>query len=499
MDVAGAATGAADGGTAYIRTAASGAYEVKVFTGSMSPGSAFKPIVSAVTPAEAVPGASGVQVQISGANFLAGAAVSFNDPGITVRSLTVTGLNLITAVVDVAADAIIGKKNVSVTNQNGLAGSGLDLFEIRTGLGTARLSWQAPAEGALNAPPADLNLIFDYGVRNRSYHTSLNKANGLYSPQQTLNWSADLQSPLIIIDETEPNNSPCEPQKLAGDTVIVVNGKVGYYDSDEVKDEFDCFKFTTTGAGLVLQLNGFTLDCDLYLFRYRDLNCWNTESITYAMTRNDTASERITLPDLQTGMYVIWVTYTPLSVQSNHPTPYQLLVKGQFEGGVAGPVQSYNIYRSAIANARRTGDKIASVPATQTSFADPIPHTGQFYYQVTAVYSTQESEPSNEVGTLATRIEEQSKESPSRFLLQQNYPNPFNGETSILFETAESAHVKIYIYNNLGQIVRVLVDGPKQAGVYQVLFNAADLVSGVYFCRMQAGSFVQMKKLLLLR
>ncbi len=500
MDVPGAATGASDGGTAYIRTAASGAYEVKVFTGSLFPGSAFKPIVSAVSPAEATVGATGVTLQVYGSNFQAGAILSFNDQGISVRSGAILGFNQITAVIDISADAAVGKKSVSVTNQNGLAGSGPDLFEIKSGLGTARLSWQAPAGNALLAPPADLNLLFDGSVSKRAEIFSSDQTTGRYGQSQKWDWTID-PSLQIIIDEVEPNNDACTAQELAGDTVLVVNGVVGYHDyyADVNKDDMDFYKVTTTGVGMSLQLSGLVSDCDLYLMRYRYIdNCYSTETVATAKTQNDSATEKITVPDLQPGMYAILVMYVA-KIPPSQPTPYQLTVKGQFAGGVIGPVQSYNVYRSTVAYARSTGEKIASVPATQTEYADPLPHTGQFYYQVTAVYSAQESEPSNEVETLATHIEEQVKESPASFALLQNYPNPFNAETTILFDTAEPALVEIVIYNNLGQVVRRLVDGPIQAGVHKVTLDATDLVSGLYFCRMQAGSFVQMKKLLLLR
>ena len=93
---------------------------------------------------------------------------------------------------------------------------------------------------------------------------------------------------------------------------------------------------------------------------------------------------------------------------------------------------------------------------------------------------------------------------PTEFALQQNYPNPFNPETTIGFQLPQATDVRINIYNILGQLVRKLVDDEKQAGFHKIVWDAKDDVgrsvpSGVYIYRIQAGSFSNVKKLLLLR
>jgi len=88
---------------------------------------------------------------------------------------------------------------------------------------------------------------------------------------------------------------------------------------------------------------------------------------------------------------------------------------------------------------------------------------------------------------------------PQRLQLSQNYPNPFNPETSIHYSLPRSSHVILKIYNSLGQEMAALVDERKQAGEYNVQWNAANLPSGVFLCRLQAGEFTEMKKMLLLR
>jgi choice-of-anchor A domain-containing protein/uncharacterized repeat protein (TIGR01451 family) len=89
---------------------------------------------------------------------------------------------------------------------------------------------------------------------------------------------------------------------------------------------------------------------------------------------------------------------------------------------------------------------------------------------------------------------------PKEFILSQNYPNPFNPSTMINFSVAKAGLVTIKVYNILGKEIVTLVNEQKSAGDYSVQFSAnRGYASGVYFYRMQAGSFVQTKKLLLLK
>jgi len=85
------------------------------------------------------------------------------------------------------------------------------------------------------------------------------------------------------------------------------------------------------------------------------------------------------------------------------------------------------------------------------------------------------------------------------FALEQNYPNPFNPSTKIKFAVPEKSNVLIKIYDILGSEVATLVNEEMDAGWYENNFNAAGLSSGVYFLKMEAGSYVNTKKMILLR
>jgi hypothetical protein len=88
---------------------------------------------------------------------------------------------------------------------------------------------------------------------------------------------------------------------------------------------------------------------------------------------------------------------------------------------------------------------------------------------------------------------------PIEYQLYQNYPNPFNPTTTIAFDLPKTGVVSIRVYNILGQEVTNVLDEEKEAGRHKMVFNASQLASGAYFYRIQAGSFVQTKKMLILR
>ena len=99
-------------------------------------------------------------------------------------------------------------------------------------------------------------------------------------------------------------------------------------------------------------------------------------------------------------------------------------------------------------------------------------------------------------GPIVVSVEELGGRIPERFVLAQNYPNPFNPSTTIQFALSRRIHVSIKVYNALGLEVVSLVDGHLPPGQYQTTWNAADFASGVYLYRIQAGDFVETKKLI---
>jgi hypothetical protein len=88
---------------------------------------------------------------------------------------------------------------------------------------------------------------------------------------------------------------------------------------------------------------------------------------------------------------------------------------------------------------------------------------------------------------------------PNDFLLGQNYPNPFNAETVICYVLPVTCHIELCIYNLLGQKVAVLVSQQQSAGQQRVTFDGQNLPSGIYYYKLTAGTYTQVKKMLLIR
>ncbi len=105
----------------------------------------------------------------------------------------------------------------------------------------------------------------------------------------------------------------------------------------------------------------------------------------------------------------------------------------------------------------------------------------------------------NDVLTNGITAVEKTSEVPQQFQLQQNYPNPFNPTTIINYRIPVNTYVTLKVYDLLGNLVKTLVDNYQAQGEYSINFNAGNLASGVYFYRLQAGSFTAAKKLLLLK
>ena len=91
------------------------------------------------------------------------------------------------------------------------------------------------------------------------------------------------------------------------------------------------------------------------------------------------------------------------------------------------------------------------------------------------------------------------KENPKAFQLFQNYPNPFNPNTKIRFFLLRPSHVTLRVYNIAGNEVATLINEKLAGRAYEIEWNASGHASGIYLYRLQAGEFVETRKLTLLR
>ena len=102
-------------------------------------------------------------------------------------------------------------------------------------------------------------------------------------------------------------------------------------------------------------------------------------------------------------------------------------------------------------------------------------------------------------GVSGVKEDQISDLTPSQFNLTQNYPNPFNPTTRISYSLPFSSNVKLTIYNSLGQVVEVLADGFRNAGTYEITWEASNLSSGIYIYTMQSENSIVTRKMTLLK
>ena len=99
----------------------------------------------------------------------------------------------------------------------------------------------------------------------------------------------------------------------------------------------------------------------------------------------------------------------------------------------------------------------------------------------------------------STDVQENLSGMPQVFALNQNYPNPFNPTTQISYSIPKESYISLKVYNLMGQEVATLVSGNQTAGKYTVPFDASRLSSGVYMYRLQAGTSVEVKRMILMK
>ncbi len=109
------------------------------------------------------------------------------------------------------------------------------------------------------------------------------------------------------------------------------------------------------------------------------------------------------------------------------------------------------------------------------------------------------SNPDDRIFLINSKIEDNKDNLPGEYYLAQNYPNPFNSKTLIQYSIPENTYVSLKLYDILGQEMKSLIGQYQTKGYYTYEFNAEGLPTGVYFYKLQAGRFVSIKKLVLIR
>jgi hypothetical protein len=133
-----------------------------------------------------------------------------------------------------------------------------------------------------------------------------------------------------------------------------------------------------------------------------------------------------------------------------------------------------------------------SLKSNSYLFSDKLNVSGKYYYRLKQIDNDGSFK-------LSSVVEVSYKPVVKGYYLEQNYPYPFNPSTTIAYSLPAASNVKLSVYNALGQQVRVIENVYKNAGNYTVNLNADDLNSGIYFYKLEAGQFSQIRKMILMK
>jgi len=160
---------------------------------------------------------------------------------------------------------------------------------------------------------------------------------------------------------------------------------------------------------------------------------------------------------------------------------------GAFRFSNAGGLESLNLVYSSLLT---TGSELST--------ALHISYDGQFITGK-GINSTTSRNEGYLLAVNGLSSVDESNEVPTSFTLNQNYPNPFNPSTTISFSIPEEEFVSLKVFNSLGEEVAELINETKPTGNYSVSFDASNLSSGIYFYKITAGNFSDIKKMIILK
>jgi Leucine-rich repeat (LRR) protein len=207
-------------------------------------------------------------------------------------------------------------------------------------------------------------------------------------------------------------------------------------------------------------------------------------------------NNRFTFEDIEPNMSIMYFYYSP---QDSVGTRMDTLVTPgsqlMLEVSVGGTANQYQWVKDGV-------DVPDADSSTYIISSAEFEDSGSYYCKITNTIATEltlYSRPVNVTVPGGTALTDQLISAPATYFLDQNYPNPFNPSTTIEYSLKRSENVRIELYTVLGQKVATLFSGPQNTGSHKIEFNASDLPSGIYIYRIEAGSFQDMKKMVVVR
>ena len=233
----------------------------------------------------------------------------------------------------------------------------------------------------------------------------------------------------------------------------------------------------------------------------------NEQQVTYTLLRAAEYVKDNRLPPV--GFITTHPSYDSIKIVGNANDDDNFNRYGTYQGGTGGDSVTYLIPTLSNTEYRITAEVCYQTVKTQlVDHLRPINNgdINRFVNMYDALPNIPFIMKQELLDIITTDVEEENS-LVKEFSLEQNYPNPFNPSTKIRYtipnviasETKQSQFVSLKVYDLLGNEVATLVDEYKSAGNYEVEFSADALTSGIYFYKLQADSFVEAKKMVLMK
>jgi len=197
-------------------------------------------------------------------------------------------------------------------------------------------------------------------------------------------------------------------------------------------------------------------------------------------------------------------TLTPAAPLNVHATPGSGQATIKWNKNTEFDMQAYNIFRNIVNNPSSATQIGTTLHPDTTYLATGLTNMVKYFFWVKAVdrYCSQKTSAFSMADSCvpgSVGISINNNEIPKSYKLYQNSPNPFNPTTEIKFDIPKASFVSLVIYDLLGREITTLVSQKKDAGQYQVIWNAKNYSSGVYIYKLTVGDYVDSKKLTLIK
>ena len=331
-----------------------------------------------------------------------------------------------------------------------------------------------------------------------------------------VNWQGSSTYPIPTASNQPLTSFPADYTTLPNVSIVVPN------QNDDMHNGTDPATITTGDTWLNTHLNGYIqwakTHNSLFIFTFDEDNSAsgnqiltffigaNTLKGSYSQTNNHynilrMLEDMYSLPYLGTSSSAITIDYTFKSVLPVELTSFTASSSNNsvyLKWSTASELSNtgFNIERSTN---KTDWTKLGFVNGSGNSSSTKLYSYIDKAITTSGIYFYRLKQIDNGGGYKYSDIITSDINSPFVFSLNQNYPNPFNPNTIITYSLPAASNVKLVVYNAIGQIVKVLENSFRETGNYNISFNASDLPSGIYFYKLEACQFTQVKKMILLK